>query len=276
MKRILLSLFLLLPLGLYAEGGLWTSISIEKSFKKTWSLGAEADMRANDNLNSISRVSLGLSGDYKVLPWLKLGAAYSYISDRNPCALKPDYKKTTGAFNGYNLDEAYWRNKHRASFDVIGKLKAGRFSFSLRERYQFTHVMAGSCQRTKYRDGVLPGEGVDVSGMQQIGDYYFWPGDEEVGMDSKSAKDTHYLRSRLSIDYNIRHCPVTPEVSYEITNNLGDGLSAVKQRVVVGLDWKVTKKFHIGTDYVFQHQFQAEEYEPNTLHAGSLSLKFDL
>lgn len=274
MKRIILTFLALMPLAAFAEGGLWTSIGVEKNFKKTWSIGLEADMRANDNINSFSRASIGVSGDYKVLPWLKLGAGYSFISDHNPVALKPDYKKSNGSFNGYNLDEAYWRNKHRATFDVTGKWKAGRFSFALRERYQFTHSMAGSCQRTKYRDGVLPGEGVDVSNLMLIGDYYFFPGDEEIVMDSKSAKNSHYLRSRLSIDYNIRHCPITPEVSYEITNNLGDGFLAMKHRVVAELDWKITKKFHLGTAYVYQHQFHAEEYEPGTLHAGSVNFKF--
>lgn len=276
MKRLPFVLFFLLPLGLCAEGGFWTSVSVEKSFQKKWSIGAEADMRANDNLNSFGRASIGLSGDYKFLPWLKVGAGYSFIADHSPVALKTDYKKKDGSFNGFNLDEDFWRNKHRAVIDLTGKIKAGNFSFALRDRYQFTHFNSSSCQRTKYRDGVREGEGVDITGYTPIGGYYFAPGDEEVVTDDKGTKNTHMLRSRVSIDYNIPHFPLTPEVSYEITNDLCDGLSAVKQRVVAGFDLKITKKFYISAAYVYQHQFQAEEYEPATLHAGSLGFKFKL
>lgn len=277
MKRLLLVCFTLLPLSVLAdsEAGLWGSVSASKSIGKKWGIGAEVDYRTTDFVKTSSRVSAGLDADYKITRWLKAGAGYSFLYDHSLTSLKEDYKKS-GAFNGYNEDAPFWRSKHRAYFDLTGKLKAGRFTLSLRERYQFTHSMPTTCERTRYRGPVLPNMGVDTEGMLEKQGYYFWPDDVTTATIDKEEKNTHMLRSRLAVEYNIRHCPVTPSVSYEIQNILNQSFKAAKQRVTAGIDWKVNKKFYLSFDYIYQHEFQPDENEAGNLHALSIGAKIKL
>ena len=74
----------------------------------------------------------------------------------------------SGKVNGYNVDHGYWRSKHRFYVEGTGSLKAGRFKFSLRERYQYTYFMPDDVTTvpvtaTKCREGSpvkpIPGTG---------------------------------------------------------------------------------------------------------------------
>lgn len=69
-----------------------------------------------------SYTTVGLS--YKILPFLKVGASYSYI-----LALK----------DGEEGTDAFWRTRSRFSGDITGTVHAGYLKFSLRERFQYTH-----------------------------------------------------------------------------------------------------------------------------------------
>lgn len=276
MKHYFILLMTLLPMAVLAESeyGLWESVSVSKDLGTRWGVGAEMDLRTTDFLKSLSRAGLGVDADYKVTRWLKLGAGYTYMYDHTPATLKATYKKSTGVFNGYNDDAAYWRSKHRLTFDMTGKWKIGRFSLALRERYQYTHFMPTECQRVKYRG---PVQAAGVSGeLIEKGGYYFWPDEVESVVDDKPGKNTHILRSRLAVEYNIRHCPVTPAVTYEIQNRLDDSMAATKHRLTAGIEWKLSKKYYITADYVYQHEFRPEEYELGNLHVLSLGAKIKL
>lgn len=277
MKRLYILLWALLPIAALAESdfGTWESVSLSKDFGKQWSVGAEIDFRTSDFLKEISRTGIGVDADYKATRWLKMGAGYSFILDHSLSNLQEDYKKNSGAFNGFNEDAAFWRNKHRAYFDLTGKVKAGRFTLTLRERYQYTHFMPTTCERTRYRDPLTSTAGITGTLIEK-GGYYFWPDEITTVTDEKSARDTHILRSKLGVEYNIRHCPVTPGVSYEIQNRIDDAFCATKQRITAGIEWKVNKKFFLSADYIYQHEFKPEEYEVGNLHAISIGAKIKL
>ena len=150
--------------------GLWTEVSVEKSLCKHLSADFGYDFRTEQNLDAISRngVSLGLSykpfktvkfGGKKNAFSVKFGTGYAFLRDRNPqefkgIKIKENYNKE-GERNGWNvdsiIDHGYWRNKHRAWFDVSAKLTLGRFSLSVRERYQFTLYKSTQCVRDRYR-----------------------------------------------------------------------------------------------------------------------------
>lgn len=242
--------------------GIWTGVTFQKSFNKKFSMDAGLDYRAEQNLRHVARWDVSVGADYKLTKFLKVGAGYVYILDRNPREAEAHYS-SKGVMNGYNIDDSYWRRKHRAYAEVTGKVSAGRFTFSLRERYQFTHFMPDSTWREKYRGAVQPGyEGA------QYGGYMF----SSEGMDDKPAKDRHFLRSRLQVEYNIRHCPLTPFVSYELSNNLGDGFHLDKQRFSIGADWKIKKKHVLTIAYI--HEDGADDDSNGNLHAIDIGYKF--
>ena len=265
-KKIFLLLVSLLALPALAQSdlGLWTGLTFEKEFGKRFSLDAGVDFRAAENITRESRWAASLGAGYKVNKHLKLGAGYIFITDRNPWEYKVNYNDE-GEMKGYNVDHAYWRNKHRAFFEATGKVKAGRFSFSLRERYQFTHFVADSTERDRYR-GVVTS---DYPGKQYNGYAY-----SETVMDHKGSKNRHYLRSRLKVEYDIRKCPLTPIVSYEVYNNLSEGFDLDKSRLSAGLEWKVTKKVNISAAYLFQTG--ADDDSDGDEHIIDIGFKFEL
>ena len=102
---------------------------------------------------------------------------------------------------------------------------------------------------------------------------YFELDPERTELEKKSAKDKHYLRSRLSVEYNIRHCPLTPFVSYEVANDLGESLQLVRQRAQAGFDYKIRKGHTLSLAYLYQHG-EKEETGDADFHVLSLDYKF--
>ena len=265
-KKTLLLLAAVLAMPSFAESdfGLWTGVTLEKEFGKKFSLDAGIDFRAAENVTRPARWSASFGAGYKVNKYLKFGAGYIFITDRNPWEYKVNYNEK-GEMKGYNVDHSYWRNKHRAFFEATGKMKAGRFSFSLRERYQYTHFVATTTERDRYRGQVTP----EYPGEQYNGYAY-----DETVTDSKSAKDKHYLRSRLKVEYDISKCPLTPFVSYEAYNNLGEAFDLDKSRVSAGVDWKINKKLNLSAAYLFQSG--ADDDSDGNEHILDIGFKIEL
>ena len=237
-KRFLLAALSLLCTGsLMAQNdfGVWTSVSAEKSFGKNFSIDAGVENRLQENATKPLRWDFGLGASYKVRKFLKLGAGYTYIRGRNLQEVKPRYQNDGVTIKGYNVDHEFWRNKHRLYFDVTGKVTRGRFTFSLRERYLYTHYNKAECLRDKYKTPIQPG---------YVGDTTYINGIElmkyEQTTDQKKAKDKHALRSRLQVEYNIKGLPLDPYASAEY----GCGLSYTtnKWKFTAGTDYKINKQ----------------------------------
>ena len=270
-KRFLLAALSLLCAGsLMAQNdfGVWTSVSAEKAFSKKFSIDAGAELRLQDNATQPMRWDFGLGASYKVTKYLKLGAGYTFIHGHNTKEVKPRYKNDGVTVNGYNVDHGFWRNKHRLYFDVTGKVAWGRFTFSLRERYLYTHYNKAECLRDKYRSLLQDG---------YTGDTYIYNGTEfmeyEQTTDQKKAKDKHALRSRLQVAYNIKGLPLNPYASYEVTNDLGDKLRYDKSRVCAGIEWKVTKQHILDLGYIYQTESDEDEGNSN-IHAIKVGYTF--
>ena len=284
LKRNLALLLLLCGAGTavaQSDFGIWTGVSAEKAISKKISVEAGVEMRLEDNATQPTRWDFSAGVGYKPWKFLKFGAGYTFIHDRSLEEAKAKYKTDdddnlilhpiTGQpqLTGYNVDHGFWRNKHRAYFDVTGKVAWGRFTFSLRERYLFTHYNEATCLRDKYRTPVQPGytgETYTYAGTEFI---TYSPNDEE---DVKAAKNRHLLRSRVQVEYNIKGLPLNPYASYEVTNELGDALRYDKSRVVVGVDWKIRKKHVIGLGYLFQTGPDDDDGR-GTLHAVKVDYK---
>ena len=247
--------------------GIWTDISAEKKLNKQLSVEGGVGFRAENDLASFTRWDVSLGLGYKPIKGLKFSAGYVYMYDRSLQEVKERYN-SRGEINGYNVDHGYWRSKHRGWFDVTGKVGFGRFSVSLRERYQYTHTMATETMRDKYRNPKQPGytgETYPMGGME------FMTFSQE--MDQKGHKNAHYLRSRLLVSYNVRGVPLEPFVSYELSNSLTDGFSLDKRRFSVGADYKIKKKYKISLAYLYQNG--ADDDSADDIHVIDLGFKVE-
>lgn len=228
--------------------GLWPEVGIEKKLGR-FSVEASAGMRFDDAVSRLTRTDLGVGVNYKPLKFLKLGVGYDFIRDYSGPEEKVHYN-SSNKMNGYNVKQSYWRAKHRFHFDAAGKYSVGRFTFSLRERYQLTRNMAVTVTENKYRGVVVNPdtyEGATYQGTYDSNVYAY----KESKVKEKGAKTKHFLRSRLGVSYNIAHCPITPFTSFEISNNLANGFSLDKRRWILGGDWKVKRHHTVSLAYVY-------------------------
>lgn len=294
MRKHLLYILSALALSAHAqnERGLWCGADVDAALSARWDMEASVGARLEDDWSRVTRYDASLGFDFKAARWLKFGVGYDFIRDYSPAEeLTVAYKKDPDSpdgikhnsngnpvVSGFNSADAYWRTKHRLFFDATAKWKVGRFAFSLRERYQWTHSMPVDAVSYKYRDE-LEEDDLEGYGKPYAGPYYdeyndpYWYGLERVG--DKAAKDKHFLRSRLAVEYNIRHCPVTPFVNYEMANDLGDAFGFVRHRAQLGADIRVSsnKRNYLSVSYLYQHGAR-EESGTNDLHVLSLSYKY--
>jgi hypothetical protein len=158
------------------------------------------------------------------------------------------------------------RPSHRANLNLEGKIKAGRFEFALRERVQTTFRTDSVNRYEKMNPEIM-------------------------------------LRSKLTVEYNIRHSRWTPYLMFELNNTLNapkvvgnyksDPLAidnyVSRYRAGVGAKFKVTKKHRLDFYYYFDYNrsydigykgnkgtlkeyFQENEYR----HIFGISYKFKL
>ena len=223
--------------------GIWTDIGLKKEWTKKFSTDFGFEYRANDKLKNSSRLSFDLGASYKPWKFLKVGIGYVFIEDHSQIERKINLNKE-GEEKGYNIDHAFWRPKHRFLVEATGSVDAGRFTFSLRERYQITHTPEATTTRERYRDRVTPGFSTD---KPIYNGYYL---DDRVET-QKKAKTEQYLRSRLGVDYNIKGIPLTPFATYEFSNNLKDGFHLDKTRLTIGADYKIKKQHTLTLGYIY-------------------------
>lgn len=272
MKQLLLLLFAMTAAPALADDfGVWTSAEVQKDISKQFSIDGGFGFRAEDKLRQASRWDFSLGLTYKPVKFLSMSAGYTFIHDYSPTEAEVNYNEENER-NGYNVDHAFWRNKHRAVFSITGKVDCGRFTFSLRERYQYTHSVEDETLRDRYRTQ-LP-ESMDPSAY--TGDRYEYNGQYFTRFTTepqrKKAKDRHYLRSRVQVEYNIRHCPWTPYASYEFSNNLSDKLHLDKMRLTIGAEWKITKQHRLDLAYVYDNGH--DDDTNSDIHAISIGYKF--
>ena len=249
--------------------GLWPEVSVEKKlgrFAAEASLGARFD----DSVSRLTRTDLGFGFSYKPVRNIKLEVGYDFIRDYKAPEAKPHFSKR-GELQGYDVRQSFWRPKHRIHFDMASKNSVGRFTLSLRERYQLTRNMGVNVTENRYRGKVVSGDtysGPTYQADDRTDAYKF----KESRTKRKDARTKHYLRSRLSLAYNIRHCPVTPFASFEISNNLSHVFSLDKRRWTLGADWKVARHHTVSLAYVYTNGHDGDD-DGNT-HAISLGYTF--
>lgn len=273
---------LALPAMANDDFGIWTEASFEKKFCKKFSVDAGVEFRSDNHEQRASRWAGSLGVSYKPFKNLSFGVGYVFIHDYQPTEIDIDYEKDNEGnieydeqgrpeFNGFNVDHGFWRNKHRVNFDITGKVKFGRFTFSVRERYQYTRHLKATTQRDRYRDALPESMQPEnwTGNLYPLGGYYFT--ELKTGDKIKKAKDRHNLRSRFELEYDINNLPLTPCISYEFTNNLADKLDLEKCRLIAGVNWKVTKQHRLNLSYIYEHGAD-RDFGPNQ-HVLSIGYK---
>ncbi len=217
---------------------LWTSAEFQKSLGKNWGAGAKIEYRTHDKLSSTERISTDFICEYK-FSFLKVDAGYKYI-------LGQTLEDTTPKGN---IIPPYWTNRHRAYMSLTGRVNFGRFSLSLRERYQFTH-RTGKWVPEYASDGITA------------------KNDEWVPPNGK-----HIFRSRLFCDYSIRKSRFTPFASIEVYDNLTAGFAVEKIRYTVGSEYKFDKHNRIKLFYKYIQRLDAVN---ESAHVAGIGYSFRL
>lgn len=268
MKKLTIVLMLALAvMGVKADDfGLWTGIGVGQNLGVR-GLNADLDLgfRANNSVRNVDRWSAALGVSYSICPYLKVGATYAYMYGFSPSERKEHYKNDDGVnWNGYNKTGSYWRSKNRFAFDIKTGFDVGRFSLSLRERYQLTGYNGVTVSKAKHRFNTI----YDADGKVN---YIEKSDSPELSTEHKARKSKEYLRSKAEVSYNIRHCPLTPCLSVELENNLREGFHLDEVRYSVGADYKLSKKLHVGAYYHFNNGH--DDDSDDDLHAIEISLK---
>lgn len=219
--------------------GVWTEVGVEKKLNKKWAIDLGGEYRTRNNSKTADRWSLGVDGEYKIVKWLRLSAGFSFLYNNNTEKLTYN---TNGTYNNYR--PSFWSSRYRFNISVTGKTEIKRWSFSLRERWQYTYRPEHTTDRYDF-------------------DNEWW---EETDV---KGKGRNVLRSKLKIDYNIPKCKIDPYVEGEIFN----AWNLQKVRYTVGAEYVLNKKHCIDICYRYQTVNEDDDEQPNR-HILGLSYKF--
>jgi hypothetical protein len=207
--------FLLLSPGFFplfaqdADNALWTTLDIKKKFKHGIALSFEEEYKMRENFSNTDKFETTFDLSWKPLSYLKGGIAYCRIDYNHPA-------------NNNNLSE-YWELRHRYIAYLMGSYDFGRFSLSLKEKFQQTN-----------RVGIVS--------------------------NANKSNPTNVIRSKFEVDYNIKKSAFTPYASVEIFYSLNepDGIqdpAATKMvteiRNNIGLEYALNKKLAIDAGFLY-------------------------
>ena len=221
MKKTVLLLAGILYCSLLAakdDFGSILTVEVTKKLTKGLNLSFEEEHRSYSNFSATNRFSHCLDLSYKPLKFLKVGGAYDLMN--------------------YNRGEKGYEIRHRYYFYTTGSLDVGRFTISLRERFQSTKRQ----------------------GLKEKPD---------------RANPKLYLRSRLSVDYNIRKSKFEPFASVELFNTLNDPLNNRMDRLrfTAGTSFKLKKNHAVQLYYRYTNNLDEDEISIHHFGAG-YSFKF--
>ena len=264
-----------------SDFGVWTSIEGSTKLNKSLELSLEGEYRTQDMSSMTERIATGISLSYKnknFLPFLKADVGYSVMSMHGLGETAIKYNTDDeGNFEvdddgnlipkHMNVDAPYWYTRHRVTASLTGSVKWGRFKFSLRERYQFTHRMRSYCDRTRwYYDPfhkMFP---------EDVPEYYLdddpESDDYSYMTDEKKAKSDHKLRSRLAVSYDIKKCPFEPFAEVEVYNELDNAFAYDKIRYTIGTEYKINKEHKLSLYYRYQDYADIDEVSGHVLGVG--------
>lgn len=212
--------------------------------------------------------------------------------DFEPKGFNQGYNK--GYNKGYNQTDSYWRQRSRTNASLAFVWKPNkRFSLSLKETLQYTHYRTVSYVRTEYREKYREKYRLKERVLSSDFDYrtddleeWVIPTNEDTwesipnepptttqttteNTKTKRCYDRFMLRSKLTVQYDIRKSPFAPFASADF--GVGLGYDAMKWKLTAGTDIKITKQHSFEVFYRFQKE--NDDDEPNG-HLLGLGYKF--
>lgn len=222
-------LFMLIVVHLRAQSddfGVWSSVEIAKKMKK-FELNGEIEFRMRDNVQNIARISAKAGAEYSIFKPLKIGIAYQYIH-----------------FN--DIEYSDFQPRNRIIGYLQGKQKWGRFSFTLRERIQFT----------------IKDESDRIKKSGKIDNYKINP--------------EWTWRNRLKIAYDIPKSKFSPAVSvesfYQLNNPDGNVFEGL--RYTVSGAYKINKKQSVELFGLYDNEFNVNNPENKYVIGVSYAYSF--
>ena len=247
------------------EFGVWATFEASKKINKKLKLDFEAELRTLEGVANMERVSLGAGASYKLTKWLKASAGYIFMYKHTLDEIKYKWEDQFevpgyGTYCDYNIDHAYWTERHRFHVTLTGEYKIGRVELSLRERVQYTRTNSATTDETKYRWQQNFDEEYNEIEPTLI--------EKETESDFKEAKHNTTLRSRLTAKWDIENCKITPFASVELYTRLDDWKGFDRLRYRLGADYKIDKKNKVSLYYLFQHDNNEEKTKGHAIGIG--------
>ena len=250
------------------------SLRADKKLRPGTHLFIDGGVRTMDHTKKVDRWSVGLGLSQRLYTngtfELKTGLKWEYMWVNAPEQTKDkteehkiehwgideneeEYSYTTDDYYGYNHRYQCWRGRHRTTLSLGASYNPNkRWSFSLREAVQYSHY-----NRTTTRiDRYLIDEVEEDDDGNIIGYTYTEDADHTKVF---RAKDKFLLRTKLGVDYNIRHCPIDPYVSAEY--GCGLNYKGNKWKFTAGTDIKIGKQHKI--DLFYRYQTEDDDDDPN-------------
>lgn len=265
-QKILLIALLLIPSVLSAqwtdEYGTWVSLGAKKNLGTKWSLGLEAEYRAQE----MSRWAVGVDAGYKLNKYLKFGAGYTLLYNRKQEKVSGD----PAVDDEYSIKPAYAYPRHRFFVEATADKRYWKWlRISLRERFQLTYRPEKEHEKTTYS------KFIDDNWEEQ------W--DEGVTtVKTKDAKTTQLLRSRLKLEVDKKGWDFSPYISAEACNSTraGEHMRIDKVRTAIGTGYKINSSHSVSLSYILTYVFNDDDElgdkieNNNRIHAVSIGYNY--
>lgn len=243
--------------------GIDVSIGAEKELVPDLELSVEANMRTQENSERIERYVLGGELSYKFLNTkkfdMKVSGGFEYMwqqkMEESKLAKVPYPFIDDQTKFDYNVNERYWRNRHRTSLGLSAVYSPNkRWSFQLKETVQYNHYCReDSINQFEYR-------------WKENGDGDRYMGNPEIDRKSVDPKDRFVLRSKLTVEYNVKGIPLNPFASVDY--GCGLNYTANKWKYSVGADYTINKQHKFTLYYRFQTEDDDDEPNGHMLGMG--------
>ena len=204
-----------------------TSVGLDWKIAKGFHLEADYELRTGSALSSLDRHQATVGLSYKITPWLKAGASYTYI---------------------YHHRTSDWTPRHRLSTDLTFSWKSGDWRFSVKEQLRLTHKTESLnyCQEVANPLTLKSRFKVQYKGFKNIEPYAFL--EARNIFNDPSCTATWSTTSQAYADYKFtgyNHCYFN------------------RGRAALGMEWKLSRNSAIDfcamADYCYDKQLDVDK-----------------
>lgn len=262
--------------------GMDLSIDGEKKLAKGLKLGFDAMLRTSSHNEQISRYGLGLNLSYKFFSTkdkkfsmkseLGIEAILKPVPKESEVEVEDHIDTESGLVDGFNekykITDSYWKNRQRYSAALAFAFEpSSRWSFSLKETFQYNHYNAKNVNRNEYKykfryvDEADPSEGFYLKDPDQTE-----VARHQVTEKLVESKNKTILRSKFTATYDIKKLKFDPFVSVDF--GCGLNYNTTKWKYTAGVDYKLSKKAKLQIFYRYTDDSEGDDEDGHLVGAG--------